>query len=549
MFREDPLWLAVQAARRFAPARRFALTPRSPSRGLLAAAAAFVADQPDRTAALLRERSVAGRRPCDALAARLAVQVGASDALSSDIAARPDVAALVAQQKGDLTGALAALVGNRAAARKLRSEWRTLQPGFRLPVPRVEWDGPGDGVRVLHVLTNSLPHTRSGYTNRTHHLLRALRDAGVTVEAVTRIGYPTTVGVLGSAEADVMDGITYRRLPAWHLETDVDTRLSQQVQALIPIVRRFRPGVLHTTTDYTNALVTQALAEALGVPWVYEMRGRLELTWVASRPAEFRGTAGTSERVRLLRAKEAELAQAADAVVVLSQVQADDLVARGVNPDKLTLVPNAIDPQLLSRDADPAEARQALGLPREGVWVGTVSSLVAYEGIDDLLRAVALLRAEGLDVRALVAGDGVSRPAWVTLADKLGLGDVVVFPGRVAPAEAPCWFEALDIFTVPRKNTPVCRLVTPLKPVEAMALRRPVVASDLPALREIVAHEAHGAVFRAEDPSALAATLKPLIVDPTLRSNLAAAGHEGVAQRTWAADAATLLQRYLNLRG
>ncbi len=550
MLREDPTWLAVQAARRFLPVRARAWVAGRGGHGVPQALGAFIGDQPDKTAALLRRRGVTGDRPGDRLAARLAVQVGAPDALGPRAAAWPQVVAAVAAERGDLSGALAALGGSGgAAARKARGEWRLLQPGFGLPVPAVAWAGPGSGVRVLHVLTNSVPHTRSGYTSRTHHLLRAARDAGAEVEAVTRIGYPTTVGVLVSADADIVDGITYRRLRAGHLAADPVDRLSQQVDAVIAVAQQFRPAILHTTTDYTNALVTQAVASALGIPWVYEMRGQLELSWVAARAEAYRAAAESSERVLLLREKEAELAAAADAVVVLSGVQREDLLARSVDPDRIVVVPNAIDPGLLERDSTPVEARRRVGLPTEGVWLGTVSSLVAYEGLDDLLEAVALLRAEGHDARALIVGDGVSRTGLVALADDLGLGGAALFPGRVPASASPDWFAALDVFVVPRKDTPVCRVVTPLKPVEAMALARPVAASDLPALREVTADGSAGTLFPAGDAVGQADALRPLVLDAAARRARGEVARAQVRGRTWSVGAGTLLRVYQQVGG
>lgn len=550
MLREDPTWLGVQAARRFLPEGARTWAAARGGDGILSALGAFIGDQPDKTAELLRRRGVTGERPGDRVAARLAVQVGAPDALGPRAAALPEVAAALATERGDLSGALRVLVGSRgAAARKARGEWRLLQPGFRLPAPEVAWAGPGPGVRVLHVLTNSVPHTRSGYTSRTHHLLWAAREAGVEVEAVTRIGYPTTVGVLGSADADIVDGITYRRLRAARLADDPADRLSQQVDAVIEVAHQFRPSILHTTTDYTNALVTQAVAGALGIPWVYEMRGQLELSWVAARAEAYRDAAESSERVLLLRAKEAELAAAADAVVVLSGVQREDLLARSVDPDRVVVVPNAIDPGLLERDSTPVEARRRLGLPADGVWVGTVSSLVAYEGLDDLLRAVALLRAEGLDVRALIAGDGVSRPGLIALAADLGLGGAAVFPGRVPASTSPDWFAALDAFVVPRRDTPVCRVVTPLKPVEAMAMARPVAASDLPALREVTVDGSAGTLFPADDAVGQAEALRPLVLDAEMRRARGEVGRAQVRGRTWSVGAGTLLRVYQQVRG
>ena len=261
------------------------------------------------------------------------------------------------------------------------------------------------------------------------------------------------------------------------------------------------------------------MARSYGLPWVYEMRGVLECTWVASRPVSQQAEALSSERFALLRAKEAEMAQRADAVVVLSQVQAEDLAARGVEPSRITVVPNAVEQDVLEATRySPAAARQRLGLPPEGLWVGSVSSLVGYEGFDVLLRAVALCRARGIDVRCAIVGDGVSRPGLVALAGELGLeSSVCVLPGRVERARALDWYQALDVFCVPRLDTPVCRLVTPLKPMTAMALGRPVVVSDLPALSELTA-AATNRSFPAGDVAALSRVLTDMAAGEPLPS-------------------------------
>ena len=316
-------------------------------------------------------------------------------------------------------------------------------------------------------------------------------------------------------------------------------RLDQTAELLGHHVARLRPSVLHTTTHYVNGLVAEAVARSTGLPWVYEVRGQLERTWVASRPADERAAAAASERYRLWRARELEMAGSADHVVVLSTVLRDHLVAAGLPPASVTVVPNAVDGALLTADgpATSAEARRALGLPEEGLWVGSVSSLVAYEGLDVLLRAVARLRGEGLDVRCALVGDGTARPDLVRLADTLGLGRHAVLPGRVPPADAVAWHRALDVFALPRRDVEVTRTVIPLKPVEAMALGRPVVASDLPALVEVVADPGAGLLTRPDDPEALADTLRGLFADPALRARLAASGREFAATRTWAAMA------------
>lgn len=547
---EDPLLLAVQSSRRL-PSRA-----RSAASALLAwhasdgavrgAVAEFLADRPAQARDALCHavpRTSAAKR----LAAELAIQLGSDPeslpyvtgtnagtprALSvqslspSTAAARAAAPALpaatrarLAWSRGDLTGAIAALDGvpsARAQRARLHSELAMMSEGFRLPVPEPSpsWRGParGEHPRVLHVLTNSFPHTQSGYAVRTHALLRAQAAAGVEVRAVTRIGYPVTVGKLGAQAADVVDGVTYRRLLPARLAPTPAARLVQMTRLLAAEVEEFRPDVLHTTTNYHNALVTQAVAHAYGLPWVYEMRGVLELTWVASRPQAEQAQAAASEKFRLMRAKETEMAKAADAVIVLSEVQKTDLVARGVSADRIRVVPNAVEDAVVDHVRrgevlSPAQARRQLGLPQAGTWVGSVSSVVPYEGFEVLARAVTQARQSGADVRLLVVGDGVALPGLRTLASRLGLGeDVCVLPGRKAPAEALAWYQALDALCVPRLDTPVCRMVTPIKPLTAMALGRPLVVSDLPALREVAEHGL-GSVVTAGDVDAWAQAL------------------------------------------
>ncbi|WNB85187.1 glycosyltransferase [Cellulomonas sp. ATA003] len=381
---------------------------------------------------------------------------------------------------------------------RLDSEARTLEPGWwpRLPVTggSVGTGAPltsDDGVAAFHVLTNSLPHTQSGYTLRSHAVLTAQRDAGIRVEAATRLAYPVSIGVLHARHCDTVDGIAYRRAIPVRTARHAEDRAQQTAELLLPHVERFRPHVLHTTTNFANALVTRALAERLGVPWVYEVRGLLEETWVAGRPtAAERERADRSERHRLLRARETEMARAADAVVTLSATLRDELVDRGVPAGTITVVPNGVDTELLTRRSSPSAARHVVGLPGEGFWVGTVSSLVDYEGLDTLIDAVVELRRRGVDARALVVGDGVSRPHLERRAALAGLGAHAVFTGRVPRHLAPDHHEALDVFVVPRRDLQVCRKVTPSKPLEAMAVGRPVVVSDVPALAELV--EPHG---------------------------------------------------------
>ncbi|KRE35504.1 hypothetical protein ASG73_16345 [Janibacter sp. Soil728] len=450
---------------------------------------------------------------------------------------------------GEITAAIAALEGSarrgdQRYAHRLRSELRLLTSGHRLAVPPSPAPRPRARRRsVTHILTNSLPHTSSGYALRTHAILQAQSAVGIRARGITRPGYPVIVGAPWARGTDFVDGVPYHRVLGARLPETTEERLELWAEAVVDLGARSRTEVLHATTHYPNALVAQAAAKSLGIPWVYEIRGQLEKTWATSRPLGADAVALASERYRLWRAREIEMACAADAVVTLSEALRDDLVVRGVPPERITIVPNAVDASLLV-EAPPAHlARRRLELPEDGIWVGTVSSIVGYEGLSTLVDAIALAREAGADIRGAIVGDGVARPALLDQVQRLGLEEHVLLPGRVSRGTARLWHQALDVFTVPRRDVEVARTVTPLKPIEAMAVGRPVVASDLPALAEIVDIPGSGLLVRPDDPDDLARALVRLAGDETLRSDLGLRGRAFAETRTWSA----LTHRYATL--
>ncbi|MDI3242489.1 glycosyltransferase family 4 protein [Arthrobacter sp. AL08] len=398
--------------------------------------------------------------------------------------------------------------------------------------------------RVLHLLTNSLPHTASGYAQRSHSILRAQQDAGWEVMAVTRIGYPVQVGKLLAKSLDLVDDVSYRRLLPSKLAATADARLQQQAEELLNVALEFKPSVLHTTTHYINGLVVRAVAEALGIPWVYEVRGQLADTWASSRgPA-----ARESEKYRLFQKREVEIMQDADLVVTLGETMKANIIAAGVPSRNILIAPNAVGEGFLQEPPSAAAARCEIGLPAEGQFIGTVSSLVPYEGIDDLIGAFCLLARSNLHLRLLIVGDGASMPSLVEQAQQSGFGPRILFTGRVSRDEAIRYHQSLDVFVVPRKDLEVTRSVTPLKPVEALACGRPVVASRLPALEEIVRDQVNGLLVSAESPESLAAALGRILADEPSRQAMGRAGREDVLRtRTWAANAQLLVAAYHHL--
>ncbi|MFD1934776.1 glycosyltransferase family 4 protein [Nonomuraea mangrovi] len=422
-----------------------------------------------------------------------------------------------------------------------RGELAAISPDPIPPRPKV---AVGEHVagRVLHMVTNALPYTQAGYTVRTHRIVTAQKEKGLDPHVVTSWGWPMLQGHADATPFEELDGIPYHRLlPDGRQEMPFETRgrIILGAERVTELVAKLRPQVLHAATDHRNGSMAHAVRERTGTPFVYEVRGFLEETWASRDPIRI-----GSQRHVLQRDREAFLMREADAVVTLAETMAQEIVERGVPREKIRLAPNAVDDSLLTADYDGAAFRRSMGIGDDEIVVGSVSSIVAYEGFATLLRAGALLRN---DIRVLIVGDGTERDNLLELVEELGLTSAIL-PGRVGPEEALQAQAAIDIFCCPREDLRVCRLVTPLKPVEAMALGKPVVLSDLPALSELVGSEGAGLLVPPGDPEALAKALSELRQDPARRAVMGEAGKaEVAAKRTWSRVAETYRDLYRSL--
>ena len=227
----------------------------------------------------------------------------------------------------------------------------------------------------------------------------------------------------------------------------------------------------------------------------------------------------------------------ADAVVTLAETMRADIIDRGVPAEHVFVVPNGVDPEVFTpRPPDPAiRARYRLG---DRFVIGYISNLDhPREDHESLIAATARLAASGRDVACLIVGDGMRRQALERVARASGAGDRVVFTGQVPHEDVRAMYATIDVFIVPRRDERAARLVTPLKPYEAMAMARPLVVADLPALTEIAPDGVRSLAYPTADPIGLASAVARLMDDPALAERIAAAGREWViAERTWAAN-------------
>jgi glycosyltransferase involved in cell wall biosynthesis len=403
---------------------------------------------------------------------------------------------------------------------------------------------PPGASRVLHIVTDALPSTSAGYTVRTQEIAVAQLAASLEPHVVTRIGFPVTAGAIDGRRLVTVDGVPYHRLLPWIMPGRMDTIAETHLRHAARLVRGLRPAVLHAASNYSNALIALALRDATRIPVVYEVRGFWEDTWL-SRHAAAPGLSD-SDRYRLSRALETHCMRAADLVVTLGEAMREEIVGRGVAEDKVIIVPNGVSDEFLRPLPDIARLRKDLGIADGEHVVGLVSSLVAHEGIGTLLEAVKILGDQGIRTRALIVGDGPERGALQRQAAALGLD--AIFTGRVPMARVREYHAVLDVFVVPRTRDRVCQLVTPLKPVEAMASGLPVVVSSVRALGEIVKDKVTGMQVPPQDAAALADCLQELLASPQFRKMLGDNARAWVARdRTWAHNAARYRDAYARL--
>ena len=304
------------------------------------------------------------------------------------------------------------------------------------------------------------------------------------------------------------------------------------MQRIIEVAKQEKAELIHAHTPYRVGLPALKAARKLGVPFVYEMRGMWEETAVANGRWRANGPA-----YRRFQRFENKVLRAADSVVCISDTLRQAAISRGVDAAKITVVTNAaqiIDDSDLQKHETFDRVVASLGLKPSTRVIGYIGSLREMEGVDLTAEAVAELVKQGFDVRFFVLSGTAGQEELRNLCDRLELGDSAIITGPVPHQFVPQFYELIDIFVVSRPDAAVTRLVTPLKPFEAMAMKRAVVTSNLDALKEIVTDNETGLLFQAGNLSSLVETIKRLVTDEELISSLGNNAYDWIIHnRTW----------------
>ena len=385
-------------------------------------------------------------------------------------------------------------------------------------------------MRILHVLDHSIP-LQSGYTFRSRNILQEQRKLGWDTSHVTGLKQRGS-----SAAEEKVDGLHFYRtvdsgsllgklpvLNQLHVIKTLEQRIGQ-------VIERERPDILHAHSPALNGLAALRAGRKYNVPVVYECRAFWE-----DAAVDHGTSAEGGLRYRVTRALESRVFRRAGAVTTICEGLRADIVARGLAEHKVTVIPNAVDVDSFEFGAAPdIQLCERLGL--EGrIVLGFIGSFYAYEGLLLLLDAMPAIRKDHPEALLLLVGGGPDNDKIQARIAELGLGAAVVCAGRVPHNEVQSYYGLVDIFVYPRLPMRLTELVTPLKPLEAMAQGKLVVASDVGGHRELIRNGVNGRLFEAGSTAALASTVSGLLQSREGWGAMHRAGREFVEQeRNWA---------------
>lgn len=504
-----------------------------------------------RTQSRETSKSVDRSTSANALSAQNASPV-TRDELSSDFAAQPSKAAALKlishdyfvegailepaefiQQNsvllGDLAGSELALVQNILGQRELLIREQFLSP----PQPNAGYTAERN--RIMYCAHSTGHFNSNGYSTRTGGVVAGLKANGEDVLVVARPGYPwdSKVDVEASSKERFereISGVThiFNPGPSWTADR-LDFYLAEAVDVYVREAQRNRVSLIQSASNYVTALPALMAARRLGIPFAYEVRGLWEITQLSHNPGW-----GETDRFRLAVKLETLVATEADLVLAITSQVRDELVRRGVDSSLISLMPNSVDTDTFTPMPPLESLRRKLGLAESTTVVGYAGSLVAYEGLQDLMDAAKLVLDDGLDVTVVIVGDGAQLPELKRRAVELGINDKVKFTGRVPATEIPKYVSLFDIMPCPRRRLPVTEMVSPLKPLEAMASAKALILSDLAPLRDLAGPgQARALLSEAGNADSLAEAITVLVRDPERRAAM------GRRARLWAIDERT----------
>lgn len=398
-------------------------------------------------------------------------------------------------------------------------------------------------MRVLHIFDHSIP-LQSGYTFRSLAILREQRKLGIETWHLTG-----SKQYGSKAAVEDIDGYRFYRTPRGALaglpiigQYDVVAGLKKRLHQLC---NEIKPDLLHAHSPSLNALAASAEAKARGLPLVYEMRASWEDAAVSHGT-----TREGSLRYRLSQKLERTALHRADHVVTICRGLSERIQNWGVPAERITVIHNGVDLDAFTPTHQKHPELLAQYQLQDKLVLGFLGSFYRYEGLHILLEAFPRMLEAHSNLHLLLVGGGQEEQALRQQAEQLGLTQKVTFTGRVPHQKINDFYSLIDLFIYPRESILLTEIVTPLKPLEAMANQGLVLASDIGGHREMIEHGSNGFLFPPDDPQALADTVVALLRQPQRWPELRQAGRKYVEQqRCWRTSVGQIEPVYRHLVG
>ena len=385
-------------------------------------------------------------------------------------------------------------------------------------------------MKILHILDHSLP-LQSGYAFRSQNILQAQRKRGWQPVALTSPKHEESWKGFCDRAEDI-SGVRYYRTGAisnnslpFNKEIRLMMALSRRIQEIIELEK---PDILHAHSPILNAIPVLRLGRKLRIPVVYEIRAFWE------DAAVDHGTYSEgSWKYKMVRSIETWVCRKADHIGVLCQGLKDDLITRGIPSERLTIIYNGINADDFKPCEPDKEFIKNYNLKGKKV-IGFIGSFYRYEGLDLLINAFSQISTTMPDAMLLLVGGGEVERELKDQVQRLNLTDKVIIPGRISHDRIPGVYALIDLMVYPRYSMRLTELVTPLKPLEAMAMGKALIASDVGGHRELIRNNETGLLFPAGNKFALAESIDSLLKDHALRKKIEKQGLEWVkANHTW----------------
>ena len=382
--------------------------------------------------------------------------------------------------------------------------------------------------KLCYCIHHSLPQIQDGYATRSHYVLRSLSEK-FDVSAITSPGY------FDEERETFIDDLRYIRLKKTTRKLSIKSRYRLKIEAYKKIFLKEKPQFVIAASDQEHAIPILIAAKELGIPFYYEVRGLWEVTRLSKDPNEEKKIVNLFDKYF-----ETKVCQMADFNFVITNAAIEELSIRGVDKNKMVLFPNCANINNFKPMKKDRQILEKIGISETIPVIGYIGTIQMYEGLDDLLRACKILKEKNHKFRLIIVGgcasaDNDNYDEYLKkMSSELDIDDCVSIVGKVPPSAVPKYYSIVDIAPFGRKPLPVCKLISPIKPLEAMAMEKTVIISNLPALKELVIDNKTGLCFEAGNINSYAAVLEKVITDIELRVDLSKNARQWVKNnRQW----------------